>query len=1002
MRRPRTIVRHLPLLVILLCCPLFLVSASSLTFTEHVLQAEYRANSVKIIDLDDDGDVDIVAGGLSYDEVYWYKNDGSETFTKTSIDAAFTDARTVFPIDLDDDGDKDVVATAADSGDQIVWYSNNGSETFTKNTIESSANGPLHLDVADVDDDGDQDLLSNIYTDGDLFWYQNNGSETFTRLTVDSNVSYGNSVDIADLDDDGDKDFVVAGYNVYWYRNNGSETFTKLTANTTSTYVGWAQAIDLDGDGDKDIVATRSNKLFWLVNNGSETFTETVISAEYTGFGEMEAVDFDADGDVDIVVTATDGNGSILLYLNDGNESFTKNVVNDAFYKASYLDVGDIDGDALNDIVSSPSGSWTGDISWFESVADSAPPAPSSFSPASGSTITDATQDITFTTDENATCMVSLTDQAYAAMSVTCTGGGTTSQTCTTPDLGSDGAKSVYIACTDGTNADTVDTNESLSYTLDTSAPTLSSVTAAAGSGSATITWTTSESGSSLVQYGATAALGRSTSEVDTGTGVMSHSVSLSGLTACTHYFYHPVSSDPSRHTATGSTASFTTTGCVNAASVGSQTGSSIATIGGSLSMTGGGSGASVSVPADAAVAAFTLQIKKIDKDTVLAATSTPSGTSVIGDQTYDIRAISGSSLVSTFMQPITVVFSYTDDQVSDYEESSLWIYRWDEAGSAWIDLDDCVVDADANTVSCTTEHFCTLGLFGEAEETGGSTNDSSSTTTSQSAGGRRGSDVGMQQRITTALQNIADRFTQHKGRQEDDIASTTQELHDAGSSPGSAVVQTSDPVVPPKATRNRNRLVATVDDQSVLFRDVPLDAWFTQYVSYVIEEKIAEGYRDEAGKPTGEFGVEQPVTFAEVLKMALEAAGADLKGVPPPRNRSAQDTWASAYVAKAEALQLSVFQPDVDVAQPATRGAVIQTLLEVLGIPTSIKITSPFTDVSSDHRYAQAIATAAAYGIIEGDKDADGNLLHTFRPDDQIIRAEVAKIIALAKEVME
>ncbi|MDD4319773.1 MAG: hypothetical protein PHW10_05625 [Candidatus Peribacteraceae bacterium] len=109
--------------------------------------------------------------------------------------------------------------------------------------------------------------------------------------------------------------------------------------------------------------------------------------------------------------------------------------------------------------------------------ADSAPPVPSNFSPASESTITDATQNVTFDTDENATCKISLTDQAYGDMAGdACTGGGTQSQSCTTPDLGADGAKTVYIACTDGTNADIAETNEALSYALDTTPPTLAPV----------------------------------------------------------------------------------------------------------------------------------------------------------------------------------------------------------------------------------------------------------------------------------------------------------------------------------------------------------------------------------------------------------------------------------------------------------------------------------------------------------------------------------------------
>jgi len=84
-------------------------------------------------------------------------------------------------------------------------------------------------------------------------------------------------------------------------------------------------------------------------------------------------------------------------------------------------------------------------------------------------------------------------------------------------------------------------------------------------------------------------------------------------------------------------------------------------------------------------------------------------------------------------------------------------------------------------------------------------------------------------------------------------------------------------------------------------------------------ETGIAEGYKDQSGQLTGQFGVDQPVTYAEVLKMALQAAGAKLSG-GTPRNPSAQNTWASAYVKQAEDDHLSVFVPTLDVNAPATR----------------------------------------------------------------------------------
>jgi hypothetical protein len=203
----------------------------------------------------------------------------------------------------------------------------------------------------------------------------------------------------------------------------------------------------------------------------------------------------------------------------------------------------------------------------------------------------------------------------------------------------------------------------------------------------------------------------------------------------------------------------------------------------------------------------------------------------------------------------------------------------------------------------------------------------------------------------------------------------------------------------PAKVAERRGLLLAVLGTQEVVYRDVPIDAWFAPYVSFLIEEDIATGYKDTEDRPTGEFGVHNAVTRAEVLKMALQTAHVDLTTMDgSPRNQSAKGTWAAPYVRYAETAGFSLFVPSLNVHAPMTRGAVITTILEAAKLPLVPKPISSFADLPSNHPYARALSTAIMYGLIEGDTDTLGLPLHTVRPDDRMNRAEASKVISLMR----
>ena len=72
-------------------------------------------------------------------------------------------------MDVDGDGDMDVLSASADD-DKIAWYENDGSESFTEHAISISANYAASVYASDVDGDGDMDVLSASLYDNKIAW----------------------------------------------------------------------------------------------------------------------------------------------------------------------------------------------------------------------------------------------------------------------------------------------------------------------------------------------------------------------------------------------------------------------------------------------------------------------------------------------------------------------------------------------------------------------------------------------------------------------------------------------------------------------------------------------------------------------------------------------------------------------------------------------------------------------------------------------------------------
>ncbi len=450
--------------------PLVVLAAAVTFTTRSVGDSNYdQAKDVRPYDLDEDGDIDFLAVSDVKNDVSWFRNNGSQSFTEVTIDASFTDPYSVIGANIDNSGGLDVVACSADSGDSMAWYKNDGSESFTKYTINSALGSCAAVHSGDIDGDGDVDLVTAEYSVGDLAWWENSGTGSFTRVNIDTALGALWDVYVYDIDDDTDLDIVVAdfgAYDVLLFTSNGANnpTFTKATVDGALDQTHSVFAADLDEDGDKDILATGrlADDVVWYSNNGSESFTKYTIDADLDGASDVTTGDLDGDGDLDVSAAGQFAN-DLVWYDNDGSESFTKRTI-DADFEGVYRSViYTVDGDSDRDIVVTGNNNNTDNITWFENVGDTTAPTASTLSPADNATGVSTTANLVITFDEIAragtgTLTIKLSSDSTTVETITVSGallsGNGTTQLTLNPSTTLSESTSYYINWTANTFKD--------------------------------------------------------------------------------------------------------------------------------------------------------------------------------------------------------------------------------------------------------------------------------------------------------------------------------------------------------------------------------------------------------------------------------------------------------------------------------------------------------------------------------------------------------------------
>ena len=230
-------------------------------------------HEVESVDMDEDGDMDLLGADYDGDHLFWLRNQGGSpvAWDQFSIDAAVDYPCKIHAVDINGDGNMDVAVAAWLDDKVIAYYGSGGSEPeWTAQELDSSIDGAHGVRACDIDSDGDMDVIGASINSSALYLYRNQGGTLPSWVREPLGTIAGAAiVRVGDFDGDGDPDVTSSSFGnggVAWWENTENGTvFLKHLIKPGGQATSWAMPGDIDNDGDLDVLAVRyqQNSMYW-------------------------------------------------------------------------------------------------------------------------------------------------------------------------------------------------------------------------------------------------------------------------------------------------------------------------------------------------------------------------------------------------------------------------------------------------------------------------------------------------------------------------------------------------------------------------------------------------------------------------------------------------------------------------------------------------------------------------------------------------------------------
>ncbi|OYT26710.1 MAG: hypothetical protein B6U97_03280 [Candidatus Altiarchaeales archaeon ex4484_96] len=288
-------------------------------------------SSMRVLDLDGDGEDEIIMGVLQY--IYCYNSKGKEKWHYATGPGNVINCLEIG--DINGDGSDDIIA-----GGDSTHYSNINVVDGEGNSIwkARTAQAVNALAIGDINENGKPEIIAGtvakhgiFYSPSRVYVFDSSGNKMWDKLMERGTAS----VEVADIDGDGKKEILAGSLHYFTVLDHQAN---RLMDYETKGYVNDIIVADIDVDGENEILLG-SNDLYVLDSEGE---LEWENSAGGEAINDMELADLNSDGHPEIII----GSDSIYIVDYHGDEIWeyaTEKAVKD-------IHLSDVDGDSYPEL----------------------------------------------------------------------------------------------------------------------------------------------------------------------------------------------------------------------------------------------------------------------------------------------------------------------------------------------------------------------------------------------------------------------------------------------------------------------------------------------------------------------------------------------------------------------------------------------------------------------------------------------------------------------------